>query len=316
MRIGYRTLKTAIGTPVAIFIAQLLQLENYISAGILVVLCIKVTRKRSVLASWHRYAACLLAMVFSFAVFELIGYHPLAIGVLLLLFIPATVKLHITEGIVTSSVIILHLYGSHSITLDLIWNEVILISVGIGTALILNLYMPSLEDNLKNMQKRVEENFHVILKEIAHFLKTGDESWTGSEFNEAAEDLEKASALAYQDVENHLLRSHHTYHYYFRMRSKQFEVLERMLPLISRISSVNEQAKEMAIFFDELAEGIHPGNTAYIYLDKLKELREKFRQGELPKTREEFEIRASLFTLLNEIEQYLIIKKHTKHILE
>ncbi|GAA0481836.1 aromatic acid exporter family protein [Salinibacillus aidingensis] len=317
MKIGYRTLKTAIGTPIAIFIAQLLQLENYISAGILVILCIKVTRKRSVLASWHRYAACLLAMVFSFAVFELlIGYHPIAIGILLLLFIPATVKLKITEGIVTSSVIILHLYGSNSITLDLIWNEVVLISVGIGTALILNLYMPSLEDNLKNMQQRVEENFRIILKEIARFLETGDESWTGKEFNEAANDLEKASALAYQDVENHLLRSHHTYHYYFRMRSKQFEVLERMLPLISRISSVNDQAKEMAGFFDDLAEGIHPGNTAHIYLDRLKKLRETFRHTELPKTREEFEVRASLFTLLNEIEQYLIIKKHTKHILK
>ncbi|MRG86511.1 aromatic acid exporter family protein [Salinibacillus xinjiangensis] len=314
MKIGYRTLKTAIGTPVAIFIAQLLQLENYISAGILVVLCIKVTRKRSVIASWHRFAACLLGMLFCLLIFESIGYHPLAVGVLLLLFIPTTVKLKITEGIVTSSVIILHLYGSESISLSLIINEVILISVGIGTALLLNLYMPSLEDDLRSMQERVESNFTKILKEVAHFLESGDESWTGKEINETADDLEKARSLAYRDVENHLLRSHHTYYHYFKMRSKQFEILERMLPLISRISAVNEQAKKIAIFFDDLAEGVHPGNTAYLYLDRLKEMRKDFRQTELPKSREEFEIRASLFTLLNEIEQYLIIKKNTKHV--
>ncbi|WP_254593418.1 aromatic acid exporter family protein, partial [Terribacillus sp. AE2B 122] len=32
MKIGYRTIKTAVGTPLAIWIAELLQLENSVSA--------------------------------------------------------------------------------------------------------------------------------------------------------------------------------------------------------------------------------------------------------------------------------------------
>ncbi|WP_231572532.1 aromatic acid exporter family protein, partial [Halobacillus sp. BBL2006] len=66
MKIGYRTIKTAIGTPFAIWVAQMLQLDNFASAGILTILCIQITRKRSFLSAWHRFSACIVAMVFSF----------------------------------------------------------------------------------------------------------------------------------------------------------------------------------------------------------------------------------------------------------
>lgn len=64
-RIGYRTIKTAVGTSISIMIAQMLQLDNFVSAGILTILCIKVTKKKSLRASWDRFFACLLAMAFS-----------------------------------------------------------------------------------------------------------------------------------------------------------------------------------------------------------------------------------------------------------
>jgi uncharacterized membrane protein YgaE (UPF0421/DUF939 family) len=312
LKIGYRTLKTAIAAPIAIFIAQLLHLENYISAGILTILCIKVTRKKSVLHAWYRFAACIIAIVLSSIIFEIVGYHPISICLLLLLFIPITVQLKISEGIVTSSVIILHVYGSGHVTIDLIKNEVILIIVGLGMALIVNLYMPSLEKDLRKLQQKVEDNFGKILKEMAHYLHIGDERWTGKEFPETKELLERAKALAYRDVENHLLRSHHPYYYYFQMRTKQFEILERMLALISRLEGVNKHSQHIAEFLDQLAEGIHPGNTAIIHLNKLKDIRKKFQKESLPKTREEFEARANLFSLLHEIEQYLMLKRNFK----
>ncbi|WP_163526313.1 aromatic acid exporter family protein [Halobacillus ihumii] len=312
MKIGYRTIKTAVGTPFAIWIAQLLHVENYASAGILTILCIQITRKRSFLSAWNRLAACLVAMVFSFVFFELIGYHPIAIGLMLFVFIPTAVWLKITPGIVTSSVIILHLYGSGGITGALIWNEVLLMVVGIGTALLLNMYMPSLEGKLEGFQRQIEDNFAIILQELAGFLRDNNEGWTGKELTDTAALLEKAKSLSFRDVENHLLRTHSPYYHYFHMRTKQFELLERMLPLVTRISGPNKHAQKIGSFFEELAEGIHPGNTAVLYLDQLKDMKEEFRNDELPVTREEFEERASLFHLLNEIEDYLIIKRSFK----
>ncbi|SDL63399.1 aromatic acid exporter family protein [Sediminibacillus halophilus] len=312
MKIGYRTLKTATGTPIAIWLAQLLQLQNFVSAGIIALLCIQPTRKRSMLTSWHRFGACLLAMIFSFAVFETIGFHPLAIGILLVLFIPTTVLLRLTPGIVTSSVIILHLYSSGEITFSLLVNEFFLIVIGIGTALLLNLYMPSLENNLVDLQEKVEENFRTILKEIAIYLREGRETWTGKELTETDELLDKAERLVARDIENHLLRDKHTFFDYFIMRRKQFELLRRMLPLVSQMDRLYEQNYRMANFFDELAEAVHPGNTAKLHLETLRELRKTFDKDDLPKTRVEFETRANLFRLLYEIEQYLVLKKTFK----
>lgn len=45
VKIGYRTAKTAIGTALSIFIAQLAGLNNFASAGIITILCVQVTKK-------------------------------------------------------------------------------------------------------------------------------------------------------------------------------------------------------------------------------------------------------------------------------
>ncbi|MBP3041330.1 aromatic acid exporter family protein, partial [Bacillaceae bacterium Marseille-Q3522] len=144
-RIGYRTLKTALGTSVAIFLAQLINLQNFPSAGIITILCIQVTHKQSLRAAWDRFLACLTAMAFSTFFFEAVAFHPFVIGLVLLFFIPTVVILKASKGIVTSSVIILHFYSSGHITLSVFFNELGLIIIGIGVALLVNLYMPSVE---------------------------------------------------------------------------------------------------------------------------------------------------------------------------
>lgn len=312
MKIGYRTLKTAAGTPTAIWIAEILQLENAVSAGILTILCIQPTRKTSVLSAWHRIGACLLAILFSVTLFETIGYNPVSIGILLLLFIPATVKFNLTPGIVSSSVIILHLYSFERISWEIILNELGIITIGVGIALILNVYMPSLENNLRQLQKQLEINFQTILMEIAIYLREGRETWSGKELTETEKLLEEAEQLVARDVENHLLRGRHPYYEYFLMRRKQYELLRRMLPLVSQMKGTYEQSFKMGDFFAELAEAVNPGNTAQLHLKTLEKIRMAFSEDELPQTRQEFETRANLFRLLHEIEQYLVLKKTFK----
>ncbi|RBW70630.1 aromatic acid exporter family protein [Bacillus taeanensis] len=312
LKIGYRTVKTAVGTALAIYIAQLLNLEFYVSAGILVILCVKPTKKRSFQSAWERFLACLLGMFFAGVFFELIGYHPISLGLLLLLFIPTTVALKITEGIVTSSVIILHLYTVGDLSLSLIMNELLIIAIGIGLALTINLYMPSMENELKKLQLDVERNFKYIFIEFAGFLEKRESEWDGKEILEVAALIERAAGLALKNIENHMLRHEDEYYHYFKMREKQLEILERVMPIISSLDQTYIQGKEIAHFLRELSEGVHSGNTAKIYLEKLEELKEQFRQSPLPKDRKEFETRSALFYFVNEMEQYLLIKRYFK----
>lgn len=311
-RIGYRTIKTAVGTSISIMIAQMLQLDNFVSAGILTILCIKVTKKKSLRASWDRFFACLLAMAFSSLFFEGIAYHPLVIGLLLLFFIPAAVMAKASDGIVTSSVIILHIYSAGEVSKDLLLNELGIIIVGIGVALIANLYMPSLESKLKEYRLEIEENFKIIFDEIVRYLRTHESSWDGREITETMELIDEAKALAFRDVENRFRRDENLYYHYFKMREKQFEIIERVLPSVTSIALPVEQGEMIADFIEELSEHIHPGNTALLFLEKLYRMKVSFENMELPKTREEFEARAALLHFVKEMEQYLIIKSSFK----
>lgn len=312
MKIGYRTIKTAIGAPIAITIAQLLGLQNFATAGILTMLCIQPSRKRSALTAWDRFLACVIASLFSFVFFELLGYNTIVLGLMLALFIPTTVIMKITQGIMTSSVIIINLYISKHIDYSFLFNQFMLILVGIGVGLVVNLYMPSMDKKFKEKQKKLERNFQIILLEIASYIRNNNKTWDGKEITQTEEMLDKATDLTEVDKENHMLRNEHTYYDYFVMRKKQFELLKRMLPLVAKLPSHDEFAERVADFFESLSEAVHPENTAILFLDELKELREAFYESELPQTREAFETKANLFRLLHEIEDYLLIKKRYK----
>lgn len=307
-KIGYRTIKTALGATLAIVLAQLLHLDNFPAAGIITILCIQVTKKQSLKASKSRFLACLIAMAYSTLVFELIAFHPLTIGLILLLFIPTAVYFKVQDGIVTSSVIILHLYSFGEITLHSIINETILIAIGIGVALVMNLYMPSVDRHLLGYQEKIEANFTKILLEIVKYIRDNDYNWNGKELTETSKWLAEAKSLAFKQVQNHYLREEDYYYRYFNMREKQFEIIVRLLPLVTNIPSIVKQSGMLAGFIQELAENVHPQNTAIIYLDKLKEMESSFKEMDLPVTREEFESRAALLQLMREMERYLLIK--------
>jgi uncharacterized membrane protein YgaE (UPF0421/DUF939 family) len=310
--IGYRTLKTAIGAGISIAIAEWLGLDFYTSAGILTILCIKPTKRSSVISSWERFAACLLGILFAAAFFTSLGYHFYILTLLLVTFIPTVVALNVKEGVITSSVIILHLYILKTISWPIVFNEVGIIVIGIGIALIMNLYMPSMEKTLLKMQKELELNYKKIFHEFHLYLVFDKHQWDGSEITASAELIAKAKSLAFRDVENHFLRHENQYYHYFEMREKQFEIIERMLPIISSIDKSYLQGRKLGKFFERLGAAVHPGNTAVLFINELDSMRKEFREMPLPKDMLEFETRSKLYQLLYDIEEYLLIKKKFK----
>ena len=280
----------------------------YAAAGIITILCIQVTVKKSVRTAINRILATLLGIGIGFAGFWIFGFTPLALMFTILVFMPLAVRMRIQEGFVTCMVVMMHLYAEERMDLALIANEFALLVIGVGVALVVNLYMPSLEKELKAMQEKVERNFSKILKEFSFYLRNGESSWEGHELIETPSLLAQAIKLASRDVENRLGRGDDTYTSYFVMREKQFELLERMMPIVSTLNSQVPQGLQMADFLDKLSDSVHPGNTAYRFLDELRLMHEEIKETPLPKTREEFETRASLFYLLREMENYLYIK--------
>ena len=85
-----------------------------------------------------------------------------------------------------------------------------------------------------------------------------------------------------------------------------------MLPLVSSLPEHVIQREQIAGFLEDLSDHIHPGNTAQFFLEKLNKLKDEFKNQQLPQSREEFETRATLFQLINELERYLFIKLNFK----
>jgi uncharacterized membrane protein YgaE (UPF0421/DUF939 family) len=309
---GYRTIKTAVGAGLAIWIASLLDLEFATFAAIIVIMCIERTKKKTLITMNKKFFASLLSLVIGALFFEVLGYYPIVFALFILLFVPILVRARIQDGFVTSMVVVLHVYTVKNANWAMFLNELYIIFIGMGIALLINSIMPNFKRDIETFKKEIEQKFEIILYEFSAYLRDSERNWDGKEILEVEDSINQSKSIAVQDVENHLLRKQNKDYYYLEMRENQLELLKHMMKIVAIVSSssLHVKQKEMfAEFLENLSENVHSGDTTDISLNELEELKASIRKTELPKTREEFEIRANLFYLIFEMENYLNIKK-------
>ena len=66
----------------------------------------------------------------------------------------------------------------------------------------------------------------------------------------------------------------------------------------------------MSKFLSKVADNIRENNDCKELLEELENLKLQYKKMELPKTRSEFENRAQLLHLLNDMEDFLNIKRN------
>lgn len=311
--IGYRTIKTAIGAAIAMIIAEVLGLKYGTAAGVIVILSVQSTRRQSIIIALQRMGACILALFLSTILFNLFGYSPLVFALFLLAFIPASARFKLNEGIVVSSVLVTHLLVEQTTETSLIINELLLMFVGVAIALILNLYMPSIEKKIKEDQEHIENHIREILQHMSTALRELSVSIKEEElFNSLEERIKTGIKKAYRNLNNTIFSDSSYYVKYMEMRLQQLNALKNMRRHFEKFSINYRQTEMIADFTSRLADSIHEQNTAEGLLKNLQALRESFTTMELPKTREEFENRAMLYQFLNDLEQFLLIKNQFK----
>lgn len=312
VEMGFRAIKTAIGAGLALWIANYMDVEYATFTAIIVIMCIERTKKKTLMTMRDKFFASVLSLMLGALIFELLGYHPFVLGLFIFIFMPIVIRLRIQVGFVTSMVVLTHVYMVGNVSLQMFLNEFYLIFIGMGIALLVNSIMPDLQNDIATYKSRIEKKFQSILFEFSNALRNSCHGWDGQEILAVEDLIAKAKNVAIQDVENHLLRKHNQDYYYLEMREDQLALLKQMMKMIAVFSFSNQhvQQKEMlADFLAELSENIHSGDTTSYFLKELDALHESFRQTPLPMTRAEFEIRANLFYLLFEIDNYLTIKQ-------
>ena len=307
--IGYRTLKTVIGAVIAMYLAITLGLKYATAAGIITILSLQSTRKQSLRISSKMIGAFLLALLLAVGLFKLFGYTPLVFGIFLLLFIPIAVRLNVQEGIVVSAVLITQLLIEKNTEMSFILNQIYLMAIGVIIALVLNLYMPSFENKIKEEQDIIEKTIKKILLDMSNSLRDQVVSIQEEElFNFLEIRLKKGRMMAHKDFNNSFSSNNSDYTTYMDIRSQQLHCLQNMRKHFERLSITYKQTILIADFTIIIAHSIQGNDAAEKRLRDLSELRKSFTTMELPQNREEFENRGILYQFLNDMDEFLLLE--------
>ena len=131
-------------------------------------------------------------------------------------------------------------------------------------------------------------------------------------FDNTEKILIETKEIAQKISMNYVLKSHEFYISYVDMRIAQFDTLKRMKKHFSRFYMTYEQTKILSEFTQDVAVNIYADNDCRKLIKQINSLRDEYKQMELPKNREEFENRALLFQFLNDLEDFLMIKREFK----
>ena len=110
-----------------------------------------------------------------------------------------------------------------------------------------------------------------------------------------------------------LFQNDHSYLAYFHMRKEQTNYIRHMYMQAIKINKIHPYALDISKYIVELSGDIGHYNKAADQLRQLEAIQQAFKSTELPKTREEFEIRAKLYQILIEIESLLTVKIEFHH---
>lgn len=303
IKIGQRTIKTAICATLAILIAEFFHLDSAISAGIIAILSVTNTQKSTLKLGLLRVLGLIIATLLAFIVLNLFQFTPLSFGIFLLFFIPLSVATNTREGIVVNSVLFSHYLLAKEINLSLVSNAFSLMFIGVGLAFLANIYMPNNEKLLENNLNILEREFKDISARLILCLnqKQNLENLINQSKN-LIKLIEKSSKLAAEMSENNLLRPNNFYQRYFDMRRIQVILLQDILLKMQNINVDNKHLEDISNVFKTLSITYATNNDGSDLLRKIEQAYSNYRQMDLPKTREEFENRAGLFQVLQLLE--------------
>lgn len=308
MKIGLRTIKTVIASVLAILIATQLHLLYATAAGIIAILSVGNTKKTSLKSGLGRVLSLGLAIILSFICFTTLGFHPWAFGVFLLVFIPLSVRFNLADAIVVNSVLITHFLVEKSFSWQMILNETLLMTIGVGLALLLNLYMPDNEKQLKEEIKAIEEDFRTIIFAMAAHLNLEKIAPLDDACLDLRAKLRAALNQAHIHQKNQWISEEDYYSEYFSMRLAQLRILRDMVNLLIEIDIDGLFVDELRKVLISTAENFAEENDGKLILWQIEAVYQNYRQKPLPQTREEFENRALLFQFLQSFRSFVEIK--------
>lgn len=308
--LDHKVLKSAAATVISIAIAQQLGLKYALTAGIIAIISIQGTRKESFKVAFERVIATVIGLLISDILFYIMGYSYLMLGIFILIFMPICVRFNLLQGFLVNVVLATHLISEQSSAIPLLVNEFALLLIGLGTALLFNLYMPDLNRELRKLSEEMGKAIQNILLDMAQSLKCNCTSLEEKKLFEGLKELgNRARLMAINEFNNSIISNNTMTIDYFNMRYVQYKILKRMRLSFSRLYQVTDHALIISKLMESISYCTFEDDEVDNVLLDIKKCKEEFRNSQLPKTREEFENRAILYEFLNDLEEFATVVK-------
>lgn len=282
----HRVIKTAFGTFLAIYLAQIMGISYGVTAGIVTIISIQTTKKESVKIAVERFIASLIGLFIAAIFFYFFGYTPFVFGLFILIFMPVCLRFNLFQGFLVTVVLATHILTEKNLSLKILSNEILILVLGALIAIILNLYMPDVTKKIKYTQENVDNLMKKILSYMSDELITGaifiDEDKI---FKELRKELDIGRDLAYKDYNNALFYGSRYEIEVFNMKRAQYKILVRMRRHFYKFFISSEHTFIISEFTRKVGSSIGVDKLYLEALAELEALREKFKNMPLPKSR-------------------------------
>ncbi len=308
--------KIAVGCGIAIYIAEALELEYAVSAGTVTLLSLLGTKWETVKFSLVRLGTFFLTVMLIFLIMPRMHSEWIAYGVIVFLLVFLTNLMGWRATLSVNAIITAHYMTRQDFAPAFLFNEFMLVFIGVVIAIVLNLFHlnKSQKKDLMEGIRYVETAMQAELREVAGYLmgeqmkeQRSRSVWVDITLLEGKLRELMEEAREYQD---NTFESHHDYYLdYFEMRLDQCRMLDSLHYEMRKMRSMPKQARVIADYIRYLADYVVEKNVPEKQMVRLNEIFAEMEKEELPESREEFESRALLYHILMDLEEFLKCKR-------
>jgi len=289
--------KMIVGFLLGFLIGSLFDLPYAYTAGVIAVLSLETTRKKSYTIGLIRLMSTLMGLGVATLSFYLLGFDYWVLIVMMIIFIPLAFVTKTEGGIVVALVLISQLYLEQDLLF--VFNALYIFLIGLTTATALNFWMPPLKEIVAREIRGIDGLLDQAVNDIAN-QKSVDFAALETAISEGRRHLN-------DDIENKYNWNQDARFAYLIMRERQTAVIKRVGCTLKAIDHL-PQKQTILDYLKSFKGQIGERNYASSLKLELEKLFEHFRASSLPQSRSEFENRAQLFYVLKELETFLRLK--------
>lgn len=306
----FNTFKISVATFAAILIAEFLNLEFSVSAGIVAILSIAATKKDTIKTAVDRFYAFIMAMIIAYISYSMLGYNLIGFSTYIFFFVLLCQYKHWYSAMAMNSVLISHFISFGIMDYQAIKNECLLFVIGVSLGVLANSHLKKNVDHMEKMKKETDDLIQNTLRRMGQrILDKQLEQYNGECFEALNLSIREAKDIAKTNYMNDINSEDKDDMEYIAMRQKQVFLLNNMYKRVSELKTTPITAVKVADFFDFVAENFNQDEKLETMITRFKELHAELKTTALPVKRKEFEDRAYLFILMHDMEEFLKLKK-------